>query len=66
MMTLAAIIAQYVLGVLTLLWAVPLALGVAHQVTALVIVVVWVSWLHHVWHIDVAPVQTPMHVRSAP
>ena len=45
MMTLAAVIAQYVLGVLTLLWAVPLALGVAHQVTALVIVVVWVSWL---------------------
>ena len=39
MTMLAAVTAQYMLGVLTLLWAVPLALGVAHQITALAIVV---------------------------
>lgn len=62
---LTAITAQYVLGVLTLLWAVPLALGVAHQVTALAILIVWVSWLHHAWHIDVASTQGGAPPRGA-
>ena len=60
---LAAVSVQYLLGVLTLLWAVPLPLGVAHQLTALTLVVVWVKWLHYAWHIDGASAQphAPMH-----
>lgn len=38
---------QYLLGVLTLVNAVPVALGVLHQATAGVLVAVWVSWVHH-------------------
>lgn len=38
---------QYGLGVFTLLLAVPVSLGVAHQVTAVVILAVWLYWLHH-------------------
>ena len=37
---------QFALGVMTLLRHVPLALGVAHQALALVIVAVWLIWLH--------------------
>ena len=39
---------QYALGVLTLLLAVPVGLGVMHQATAMAIFGVWLSWLHHV------------------
>ena len=39
---------QYVLGVLTLIYAVPVALGVAHQAVALILFGTWVMWLHHV------------------
>jgi cytochrome c oxidase assembly protein subunit 15 len=39
--------AQYLLGILTLLYTVPLSLAVAHQATAMVIAGVWVAWLHH-------------------
>ena len=39
---------QYLLGILTLLLLVPVSLGVIHQLTALVIFGVWLSWLHHV------------------
>jgi cytochrome c oxidase assembly protein subunit 15 len=38
---------QYGLGVLTLLRNVPLPLGITHQAMALVIVGVWLVWLHH-------------------
>lgn len=38
---------QYVLGVLTLLFAVPLHLGVAHQVNAVILLGVWLYWVHH-------------------
>jgi cytochrome c oxidase assembly protein subunit 15 len=44
----ALVAAQYLIGVLTLIYAVPISLGVAHQVLALVVVGVWVVWLHHV------------------
>lgn len=44
------IAAQYLLGVLTLLYAVPVPLGVLHQATALVIAGVWIAWVHHVRH----------------
>lgn len=39
---------QYVLGVLTLLYVVPLTLGVLHQATAVAVVGAWVVWLHRV------------------
>ncbi len=45
---LTLIIAQYALGVLTVLHAVPVLLGVLHQSTALVILGVWLTWFHHV------------------
>ena len=40
--------AQYGLGVLTLLNFVPVPLGVAHQLTAVLLLGVWLSWLHRV------------------
>jgi heme a synthase len=39
---------QYLLGVLTLLMRVPVSLGVLHQSVAVVILGVWIAWLHHV------------------
>lgn len=44
---LALLIVQYVLGILTLIYAVPVALGVTHQATAMILFGVWVMWLHH-------------------
>ena len=44
---LALILGQYLLGVLTLIYVVPVLLGVAHQATAMVIFGVWVVWAHH-------------------
>lgn len=41
-------VVQYLLGVLTVLRAVPVPLGVMHQAMALVIFGVWLSWMHHV------------------
>lgn len=38
--------AQYLLGVVTLLRHVPVALGVAHQATAVLILGSWLIWLH--------------------
>jgi cytochrome c oxidase assembly protein subunit 15 len=37
---------QYGLGVLTLLHAVPVSLGVLHQATAVVLLGVWLLWMH--------------------
>ncbi|HUF12222.1 MAG TPA: COX15/CtaA family protein [Longimicrobiales bacterium] len=45
---LAGLAIQYVLGVLTLVNLVPVPLGVTHQVVALVLFGLWVSWIHHV------------------
>jgi heme a synthase len=42
------ILTQYALGVLTLLYAVPVTLGVMHQAMAMVIFGVWLLWLHRV------------------
>jgi cytochrome c oxidase assembly protein subunit 15 len=42
------ILAQYGLGIATLLLFVPVALGVIHQATAMIIFGVWLIWLHHV------------------
>lgn len=38
---------QYLLGVITLILAVPVSLGVAHQAVALILTGVWVVWMHH-------------------
>lgn len=38
---------QYLLGVVTLLLVVPVSLGVAHQAVAMLLLGVWVAWLHH-------------------
>jgi heme a synthase len=43
--------AQYGLGILTLVYYVPVSLGVAHQAMAMVIAGVWVAWLHHARHL---------------
>lgn len=44
---LGLVIVQYGLGILTLLRAVPVSLGVTHQATAMIVFGVWVIWLHH-------------------
>jgi heme a synthase len=44
----ALIVVQYGLGVATLLYLVPVSLGVIHQATAMVLFGVWLAWLHHV------------------
>lgn len=44
---LALVLAQYGLGVLTVLYSVPLPLGVLHQAAAVVLVGLWLAWLHH-------------------
>jgi heme A synthase len=41
------ILIQYLLGVLTLIKAVPVVLGVSHQVTALLLWGLWTAWVHH-------------------
>jgi heme a synthase len=43
---LSLILVQYLLGVLTLIHAVPVSLGVIHQAVAMVIFGVWLGWLH--------------------
>ena len=45
---LALVLVQYGLGVLTVLYLVPVSLGVLHQATAVVILTLWLTWLHHV------------------
>lgn len=45
---LALVVAQYGLGIATLLLAVPVSLGVMHQALAAVVLVVWVGWMHRV------------------
>lgn len=50
---------QYLLGVVTLLLVVPVSLGVAHQATAMLLVGVWVAWLHHARELRVDPAARP-------
>lgn len=52
---LAAVAAQYALGVLTLVHAVPIGLAVTHQAMAVAIVGLWVAALHHARHLAAAP-----------
>lgn len=39
--------AQYALGILTLVNVVPVSLGVIHQLVALLLLGLWLAWLHH-------------------
>jgi heme a synthase len=45
---LALMAVQYAIGIATLLYAVPVSLGVIHQAAAMIIFGVWIGWLHHV------------------
>jgi cytochrome c oxidase assembly protein subunit 15 len=38
---------QYLLGVLTVIWVVPVSVAVIHQATAMVLFGVWIAWMHH-------------------
>ncbi len=42
------VLVQYGLGILTVIYFVPVSLGVLHQATAVVILGTWLAWLHHV------------------
>jgi heme a synthase len=50
---------QYLLGVLTLIYFVPVTLGVIHQGMAMVIFGVWLWWLHHVRNMTAVPATEP-------
>lgn len=64
---LALIGVQYLLGVLTLIYVVPVSLGVIHQAAAMIIFGVWVVWLHHARHLTVAEVTDERpHRRAIP
>jgi heme a synthase len=52
---LGLVLVQYLLGVLTLLYFVPVALGVTHQAMAMILFGVWIWWLHHVRQLETAP-----------
>jgi heme a synthase len=54
---------QYALGVLTLLYYVPVSLGVIHQAAAMVIAGIWVAWVHHLRQFGTVPMTD--HGRAA-
>lgn len=56
---------QYALGVLTLVWIVPVWLGVTHQAVALLLVGVWVVQVHHARHLQ-RPDARPLSGGRAP
>jgi heme a synthase len=58
------IVGQFALGVATLLYAVPVTLGVAHQAAAMVIFGVWLMWLHRVRNAGLAAAVTATAARS--
>jgi heme a synthase len=48
------IVLQYVIGVLTLIYTVPVALGVLHQAMAMIVFGVWLVFVHHVQRLPAA------------
>jgi heme a synthase len=56
---------QYLLGVLTLIYTVPVGLGVAHQALAMILFGVWLVWLHHVRSLHLPGALTPPAVSTA-
>lgn len=55
--------AQYALGIVTLLLAVPVSLGVIHQAMAMVLFGAWLAWLHRVVRSQRAGVEASVMVR---
>ena len=51
----AGVAAQYALGIVTLITVVPVTLGVAHQLVALLLFGLWLAWLHRVRSLEVVP-----------
>lgn len=60
---LGLIAAQYLIGVLTLIYRLPVSLAVLHQAMAAVIVAVWMAWMHHAMNLEMASSERP---RTAP
>ena len=56
---LALIGVQYLLGVLTIVYFVPVTLAVIHQATAMIMFGVWVWWWHHARNLDTEGVTAP-------
>ena len=56
---------QFLLGIATLLWRVPIGLAVAHQALALALAGVWVAWVHHVRSLAVLTDILCIHSRSS-
>ena len=52
---LSAVAAQYALGVMTLVYSVPMGLALAHQAMAALLVGLWVVTVHHVRHLATSP-----------
>ena len=58
--------AQYLLGVATLLLGVPVFLGVAHQALAMILLGVWLAWVHHARELaSAAPARSDGAARGA-
>lgn len=56
---------QYLLGVATLILIVPVSLGVTHQAAAMILVGLWLYWLHHAQHLEEGvPAPAPVGARS--
>lgn len=49
------VLLQYTLGVLTLIYVVPIPLAVVHQATAMLLFGLWVWWWHHVRNLEGVP-----------
>jgi cytochrome c oxidase assembly protein subunit 15 len=65
--TCGLIAAQYMIGVLTLLYYVPVWLGTLHQAMAMIIVGAWLIWVHHVARLRPAAVRlASRHEVTAP
>lgn len=60
------IVLQYCLGVTTLLTHVKTAIGVTHQATALLIVGVWLTYLHQIWQSGSRPLDPALEIIQHP
>jgi heme a synthase len=57
-------LAQYALGIATLVYAVPVSLGVIHQAVAMILFGIWTIWLHHLRSVPLKACQQrlrPLH-----
>jgi cytochrome c oxidase assembly protein subunit 15 len=58
------VVVQYGLGILTVIYFVPVSLGVLHQATAVVILGTWLAWLHHVRNLPAMSVSSSLRTFS--